>query len=78
MKYRIHIHHLLSNTHFFTPARKISDDEIEEVENLLQNMARGDFPFYSFKNTENNTVVIPKQIIEQSAFYLEKVKEDEN
>jgi hypothetical protein len=72
-KYRIHVHHLVSNNHFYSETAEMSDHEHESTLDFLKSLA-SEGTYFTFKQKDGNSVIISKEILRNSVFFLEKVE----
>lgn len=74
MKHRMHIHHLISDKHIYSDAAEMSEDEIKKTVAFFKSMA-SEGTYFSFDKKDGTSIVIAKEILRNSVFYLEKVEE---
>ncbi len=72
MKYRFHLHHLMTDKHFYGVSAEMSDSELKGAQDFAKTIAT-EGNYFSYENSDGDTVILPKEILRNSVFYIEKV-----
>lgn len=73
MKYRMMVHHLPTDSVYYSMAEEFTELQIEQTKQFLRDAAAGKFTYVKFDGQNNMELYFPSEILAQSVLALEVV-----